>query len=139
LLYVAIIHTYRNAAVDLWSLIVTTSSGFAYLAYYRHNVSGEETGFTNRQTGAVSCVVWFLGGTEVVQVWNHYGTPYIMTARPRIEDETVEEINEKLRDVMEVDPESVGLDTKINVLLSEYSELRFSGAAGGGSRSQDRF
>jgi len=61
-----------------------------------------------------------------------------MAARPRLEDETVEKLNEKLRDVMEVDPESVDVDTKINVLLKDYSELKFRSEPGGGSRGRDR-
>jgi hypothetical protein len=46
-----------------------------------------------------------------------------MTVRPNINEETVEEVNEKLRDVMRVDPETVGLDEKIRVLLHELEEL----------------
>jgi hypothetical protein len=42
-----------------------------------------------------------------------------MTVRAVIEDETIEQMNEKLRYKMRVDPESQSVDTKINVLLYE--------------------
>ena len=46
-----------------------------------------------------------------------------MTVRPQIDDETVERVNEKLADVMRIDPKQAGMDTKINVLLEEVEEL----------------
>lgn len=52
-------------------------------------------------------------------------TIQVMTQRPVVEDETIEELDSALQDVMAVEPESVGLDKKINVLLDEYQTLRF--------------
>jgi len=51
-----------------------------------------------------------------------------MTLRPVVEEETVEKLDEKLQDVMAVEPESVGLDKKINVLLDEYQNERLKNA-----------
>jgi len=48
-----------------------------------------------------------------------------MTLRPRIEEETVERVNEELEDAMAIDPEKVGLDEKINVALDELASERF--------------
>ena len=48
-----------------------------------------------------------------------------MTQRPVVEDETIEELDSALQNVMAVEPESVGLDKKINVLLDEYESMRF--------------
>jgi len=45
-----------------------------------------------------------------------------MPTRPNLEDSTVERINEKLDDVIRVDPEKVGFDQKLNVLLDELEE-----------------
>ena len=47
-----------------------------------------------------------------------------MTIRPIIEEETVEKLNEELQDVMAVEPESVGLNKKIEILLDEYKTAR---------------
>ena len=47
-----------------------------------------------------------------------------MTVRPLIEEETVERLNEKLDDVMAVDPESVGLDKKIGILINDYENTQ---------------
>ena len=47
-----------------------------------------------------------------------------MTQRPVIEDETVEEVNNAVQDVMVVDAEDVGLDKKIRVLLEDYQKKR---------------
>lgn len=49
-----------------------------------------------------------------------------MTVRPNIEQETVELVNKKLRGTMRVDPEKVGLDEKIRVLVNELEELEQS-------------
>jgi len=44
-----------------------------------------------------------------------------MTAkRPRVEQETIDALNEYLDDVIRVDPETVGLDQKIRILLGEH-------------------
>jgi len=45
-----------------------------------------------------------------------------MTVRPNLSEETVERMDEKLRDVIRVEPEKVGMDDKINVLLDELEE-----------------
>jgi len=45
-----------------------------------------------------------------------------MTVRPNLDEETVERMNEKLQDVIRVNPERVGMDEKINVLLDELDE-----------------
>jgi hypothetical protein len=47
-----------------------------------------------------------------------------MTVRPVIEEDTVERVNEKLGDVMAVDPEDVGLGKKINILVDELEKQR---------------
>ncbi len=46
-----------------------------------------------------------------------------MAVRPQIDEETIEKVNEKVGPVMRVDPESAGLDTKINILLEELAKL----------------
>lgn len=48
-----------------------------------------------------------------------------MTVRAVIEDETVDRVNEKLGDVMKIDPESAGMDTKIGVLLDELESTEY--------------
>jgi len=45
-----------------------------------------------------------------------------MAVRPNLSEETVERMDEKLGDVIRVDPEKVGMDDKINVLLDELEE-----------------
>lgn len=47
-----------------------------------------------------------------------------MTHRPVIEDGTVDRVNEKLEDVVRVNPEKIGLDEKINILVDEIEDLQ---------------
>ena len=63
-----------------------------------------------------------VSGVGSVSVLKWYGvcTTQVMTVRPLIEEETVERLDEKLEDVMAVDPESVGLDKKIGILIDSY-------------------
>lgn len=42
-----------------------------------------------------------------------------MTHRPHLEDETVEMLDEKVGDVMRVEPDGVSVDKKIRVLVEE--------------------
>jgi len=47
-----------------------------------------------------------------------------MTVRARIDDETVERLNEELENTMAIEPEAVGIDKKINVLIDELGSER---------------
>lgn len=47
-----------------------------------------------------------------------------MSVRPAISEETDKRLNEKLDNVMRVDPETVGFDTRLNILLDEFEEAK---------------
>jgi uncharacterized ferredoxin-like protein len=44
-----------------------------------------------------------------------------MPIRPPIEEETVERLNKVIDGSMAVDPESVGVDKRLNVLIDQYN------------------
>lgn len=46
-----------------------------------------------------------------------------MPVRPNLDPETVEELNEKVQDVVRVDAESVSVDERIKILLGEMDNL----------------
>jgi len=58
-------------------------------------------------------------GIKVVR----FGTIVVMVQRPRIEDEVMDRLNEKVGDVIRVDPDKVGDGEKIRILLDECEEL----------------
>lgn len=66
----------------------------------------------------------FRRGSTVGTKWFRRGTIQVMTLRPRIEEETVEELDEKLQAVMTVDPATVGLDKKIEIVMDEWQKER---------------
>lgn len=47
-----------------------------------------------------------------------------MSVRPTVDEATVERVNSQLGGVLRVDPENVGLDKKINVLLDELEKSK---------------
>jgi len=68
--------------------------------------------------------VWYNVGTVDVLKRGGGCTIQVMTIRPQIEEETVEKLNEKLQDVMAVEPESVGLNKKLEILIDEYQSVQ---------------
>ena len=51
------------------------------------------------------------------------GTGVVMVVRPRIEEEVMGRLDEKVDDVMRVDPDKVGDGEKIRILIEEFEEL----------------
>jgi len=58
-------------------------------------------------------------GIKVVR----FGTIVVMVQRPRIEDEVMDRLDEKVGDVIRVDPDKIGEGEKIRILIDELEEL----------------
>ena len=68
--------------------------------------------------------MWSYCGPAVGTKWFRWGTVQVMTVRARIDEETVERLNDELENTMAVEPEAVGVDKKINVLIDELGSER---------------